>query len=162
MHSTSNIRGRLVGATLITALAGAPTTAWGLEPQVEGPRERAVPPVEPVRPDMVDMAPADTLQQWSAKQRKLKIQLGVTAGLTAAFLITGALMLVTPMLCRNPSPEWGCGEPYGQWITAMVVIPAGLITAIPTAVYGVRLHRHNLRRPVAQLQVAPGGLTLRF
>lgn len=150
MPTTPSPLPRLAGATLIVALAAEPSAARAAQ-RPEGPEA----PIAAPTPD------ADAArQQWTARQRKLKIQLGVSAGFTAAFLLSGALPLAIPINCPD-DPEIDC-EPYGRWIAAAVMFPAALIAAIPTAVYGVRLRRHNERRPVARVQLAPGGLVLRF
>ncbi|MBZ5711277.1 hypothetical protein [Nannocystis pusilla] len=110
------------------------------------------------------LAPASTdeiYQKWSAKRRKLQIQTGVSAGLAVALLGTGLLALFAPSVCRDPDPDFGCGEGYGRFFTAMTVLPASVVTTIPAIVFGVRLHRHQKQRQVA-LQAGPGGFVLRF
>lgn len=159
MRKPSEIAGLLVGVMMVAALVPGPAMAQdGAQAlAVEGPAEQAVPPPTAVSPGE---APKMTLPQWTAQKRKLKIQLGVSAGFTAAFLVTGVLLFALPIRCPA-DPEIDC-EPYGRWIAGLTMIPATVIAGIPTAVFGVRLYRHNKRQPVAQLQLAPGGLALRF
>lgn len=152
MPTTSTILRRLASATVIVALAAEPAAARAGQ-QPEGPE---APAAVSVPGDGGDGA----LQQWTAQRRKLRIQLGVSAGFTGAFLLSGILPLAIPIRCPD-DPEIDC-EPYGRWIAAGVMFIGAVIAAIPTAVYGVRLRRHNERRPVARMHVAPTGLVLRF
>jgi hypothetical protein len=150
--TTSTFLRRLTSATVLAALAAEPTAARASQ-QPEGPEAPAVAPTP-------DASAAEALQQWTQRQRKLRIQLGVSAGFTAAFLLSGTLVLAIPVSCPD-DPLIDC-EPYGRWLAAAVMFPGALIAAIPTAVYGVRLRRHNERRPVARMQLAPTGLAIRF
>lgn len=145
-------------AGVVAAVVTTPATARAGEPSLEGPREelaaldaRSQPPPTP-----------ESAAQWNSEQRRLQAAVGVSAGLMAAFLLTGLLVLTVPPNCSDPDPDFGCGEGYGRAITAMIMFPAAAVTVIPTAVYGVRLSRHNERRPVARLQLTPGGFALRF
>lgn len=174
MPTTPTLLRRLTSATLIAALAAEPASARASQ-QPEGPETPAAAPMpdasadaaqQPEGPEAPAAAPmpeasADAaLKQWTQQRRKLRIQLGVSAGFTAAFLLSGTLALAIPVSCPD-DPLVDC-EPYGRWIAAAVMFPAALVAAIPTAVYGVRLRRHNERRPVARMQLAPGGLAIRF
>ncbi|MFZ6183836.1 hypothetical protein [Nannocystis pusilla] len=173
MPTTPTLLRRLTSATLLAALAAEPASARasqqpeGLEtpaaPMAEASADAAQQPEGPEAPAVAPMpeASADAaLRQWTQQRRKLRIQLGVSAGFTAAFLLSGTLALAIPVSCPD-DPLVDC-EPYGRWIAAAVMFPAALVAAIPTAVYGVRLRRHNERRPVAHVQLAPGGLAIRF
>lgn len=109
------------------------------------------------------LAPAFDVGAWSKKRRKLQIQTGISGGLSGLFLASGLLMLFAPASCRHPDPDFGCGEGYGRFYGSIVLFSASVVALIPAIVYGVRLHRHNQTRPgTARLQLAPGGLTLRF
>lgn len=152
MPTTSTLLRHLARATVIAALAAEPAIARASQ-QPEGPE---APPAASVSGDGGDSA----LQQWTEQRRTLRIQLGVSAGFTGAFLLSGVLPLAIPISCPD-DPEIDC-EPYGRWIAAGVMFVGSLVAAIPTAVYGVRLRRHNARRPVARMHVAPTGLAIRF
>lgn len=154
MTSAANFLHRLAGAIVGVTLVAEPAAALA-GPRAEGPQPAAV---VPVSAEAVDPFADEQVHAWGARQRRLKIQLGVSAGLTAAFLLSGALALAIPMRC----PEDSLCEPYGRFWAATVMFPASVVAAIPTAVYGVRLRRHNERRPVARLLPAPTGLVIRF
>ncbi len=153
MRDASNI----LGCLAYVALVGAPVHASAGDPQLEEPREELAALDAKSRPPT-----ADTVAQWTAKQRKLRIQVGVSASVAAALLLTVILVLTVPASCQDPDPDFGCGEGYGRGYTALVVFPAAAVAVIPTWVFGARLARHNERRPVARLQLAPGGFALRF
>ncbi len=158
MRNTMNMPGRLAGAAVVATLIGAPATAWAGDPQLEGPREELAALDASLKPQPT----AETVAQWTAKQRKLRVQLGVSASVGVALLLTGILVLTVPASCQDPDPDFGCGEGYGRVYTALVVFPAAAVAVIPTWVFGARLARHNERRPAARLQLAPGGFALRF
>jgi hypothetical protein len=100
---------------------------------------------------------------WAKKRRRLQIQTGISGGLVAAFLVGVPMALFLPSTCRDPDPDFGCGEGYGRVYSSIMLAAAAVVTVIPTIVYGVRLDRHWLDRPVAaRVSLSPGGLALRF
>lgn len=112
-------------------------------------------------------APSDADSAWAAKRRKLQIQTGVSAGVSAAALLAGmaAVVFLTPAVCQrlgNPEDR-ECFGYYGAAYTASAMFPISVIAAIPAIVFGVRLARHNKQRPaMSRLRFSPGGFTLRF
>ncbi|MFY0537793.1 hypothetical protein [Nannocystis pusilla] len=97
------------------------------------------------------------------KRRRLQIQTGISGSLVAAFLVGIPTALFLPSTCRDPDPDFGCGEGYVRAYGSIMLAAAAVVTVIPTIVYGVRLDRHWLDRPVPRrFALAPGGLTLRF
>lgn len=46
--------------------------------------------------------------------------------------------------------------------TGGALLSAATVTLVPTIVFAARLGKHERRRPVAALQLAPGGVALRF
>ncbi len=104
--------------------------------------------------------------EWRARERKLQIQLGVSAGVMGlgVVLIAGGLIAdLTP--CKNPDPDFGCGEfPIGFLVLAPVGAVITLAATIPTGIYGARLRRHRRgsARQAFQFAPAPGGFQLRF
>ncbi len=156
LHTT--ITRSLFGATLITATISAPAsahasaTAAATNTVVMGPESAAL----QLTP------PSDGYRSWRDQQRKLRVQVGVSAGLAAGFLLAGALAL-TVSTCNPPpgAPSDYCGMPIGKLMGSGVLLSAAVVTTVPAIVFGVRLGRHNRERPLA-LHVAPGGLVLRF
>ncbi len=110
-------------------------------------------------------APAPS-PEWRARERRLQIQLGVSAGVMGVGLVMiagGLIADFTP--CKNPDPTFGCGEfPIGFLVFAPVGAVITLAAAIPTGIYGARLskHRRGRAKQAFRFAPAPGGFQLRF
>jgi hypothetical protein len=156
----ASLRSVVCGVVLGALLPGAAAAAAPRDPvasEIEDPfavSAGATPTLAPASTDEI-------YQKWSAKRRKLQIQTGVSAGFAVALLGSGLLALLAPAMCRNPDPDFGCGEGLGAAIAAMTLLPGAVVATIPTIVFSVRLGRHNGQRPVA-FQPGPGGFVLRF
>lgn len=150
----------ILGATLTTTVITTPTTASARTPALIAAQTT---PMGPESAALQLTPPGDTYRKWSDERRKLRIQLGVSAGLAAAFFL-GAVLAVTVNTCNPPPdvPDYSCGMPIGPIMAGGTLLTASAVSLIPTIVFGVRLGRHNRLRPQAQLQLAPGGLSLRF
>lgn len=156
---------RLVGCALAASIL-SPATAAASDPASE--LELEGPALAPAIPSPYAMQlPADDFvaahDAWAKKRRRLQIQTGISGSLVAAFLVGIPTALFLPSTCRDPDPDFGCGEGYGRVYGSIMLAAAAVVTVIPTIVYGVRLDRHWLDRPVPRrVALAPGGLTLRF
>jgi len=107
-------------------------------------------------PTLVRPAPADDMPRWLAQRRRLRIKLGVSAGVLGAS--AGTLALGAVFGCRGDGPVLDC-TPIAAIVGGVAVVAA----VIPTLVYAVRLTVHNERRPRStRVQAGPGGLLLRF
>lgn len=150
---------------LATSEAVARFAAPVEEPVLAGATE--VPPA-PVIPEGLIVtspapAPAFDMAAWARKRRTLQVWTGVAGGISAAFIVPGALVLLIPPDCSDADPDSGCPEVLLHVVTGAIMIPIGLVALIPTIVYGVRLFDLNQTRPIgARLQLAPGGFALRF
>lgn len=158
---THTILNRCVaGVALTTTLMSAPAIAQG---RALAPVSTGSPVMGPESSAMYVAPPVDSYRRWSDERRKLRVQVGVSAGLAAAFLL-GSVLALTVSTCNPPpgAPDEYCGMPLGPLMLSGVLASAAVVTTVPAVVFGVRLGRHNRQRPVAQLQLAPGGLALRF
>ena len=93
----------------------------------------------------------DPVEYWQARRRRLRIGLGVSGGVLAAGALGVALSLAFPNDCGSMPGQatFNCeAYPIGLMVWSFAVVPASLVATI---VYGVRLGRHNARRP-AQLR----------
>lgn len=99
---------------------------------------------------------------WARERRRLQIHTGLSGGFASAMVLTGVLLLVVPETCSNPSADFGCGEGIARYIVGAVLLPLATIPISTSIYWGVRLHRHDRREPVAVLRPGPGGFVLRF
>ncbi|MBL9106873.1 MAG: hypothetical protein JNL82_38515 [Myxococcales bacterium] len=160
--STFDFRRALAGVTLTTTLAAAPATAGAHDPI--GPRDVPAPARPIVQADLdLTRHAADGYRRWADERRQLRVQVGLSAGFTAAFLLAGVLAWTVPS-CNPPpgAPDGYCGMPLARIMVGGALMSAAAVSVVPTIVFGARLGRHERRGPVATLQPAPGGLTLRF
>lgn len=158
MLSTTTTRS-ILGAALTIATISGPAHARASAPPVTATNTVVMGPGSAA----LQLAPAsDGYRNWRDQQRKLRVQVGVSAGLAAALLLSGVLALTVPT-CNPPPGATGdyCGMPIGRFMVSGALLSAAVVTTVPAIVFGVRLGRHNRARPVA-LHVAPGGLALRF
>lgn len=152
-----------VAASMLTPATAAAARAEPVnELEIEGPAPApTIPPPHAMQFPVDDFAAAH--DAWAKKRRRLQIQTGISGGLVGAFLVGVPMVLFLPSTCRDPDPDFGCGEGYGRVFSSFMLAAAAVITVIPTIVYGVRLDRHWYDRPVAtRVSLAPGGLALRF
>lgn len=132
-----------------------PPGLYRLEP-ADAPANAVPPPWLGPLPVLID--PVD---YWRAKRRRLRISLGISGGVLAAGALGVALSLAFPNDCGATGDEpltYNCeAYPIGLMVWAFAVVPASLVATI---VYGVRLGRHNNRRPaqLRRVQLTPGGL----
>lgn len=148
-------------ATLALATRQAPTDATA--PVPEGPVPPA--PLETERPVPTPPRSSPREQQlaaWEIEQRRLKLHTGLSGGFAGAMVLTGALLFILPGLCRDPDPEFGCGEIFLPYLIGTALFPLALIPTGTGIYWGVRLHRHKKQQPVARLRPAGGGLVLHF
>lgn len=173
---TSPIHRILLGTLLIATLAvpsraaaEAPSPGLRADPDLAPRRLLAFGRAVPLAPSLVldpdrEGPEAGTnnaeLSAWTAKQHKLKIQTGVSGGLSAGFLLTSVLLFTLPIGCNSHGE---CDDSFGHLIVALALVPASAAALISSIVYGVRLTRHNRARPAnAQVGVGSGGLMVRF
>jgi len=154
---------RLVHCALVASmLSPATATAARSELEIEGPA-----PAPAIPSPYAMQYPADDVvaahDAWAKKRRRLQIQTGISGGLVGAFLVSVPMALFLPSTCRDPDPDFGCGEGYGRIFGSLMLAAAAVVTVIPTIVYGARLDRHWYDRPVStRVSLSPGGLALRF
>lgn len=151
-----------MGATL-TTLAALPATVRASDPAL-APVAAPAPASAIAQADLGPAArPTDSYRAWADERRKLRLQFGLSAGFAAAFLLSGVLAM-TVSTCDPPpgAVDDYCGIPVGKILASGTLLSASAVAIVPTIVFGARLGKHHRRRPVAALQVAPGGLALRF
>lgn len=103
--------------------------------------------------------PSLELQAWAAKERRIKVHVGLSWAFTGVGLVGVLVPLAGLGTC-------GRSDALCNPLAAIIVAPffAGVMLAagIPAAIHTARLVRHRRERPVARLQLAPGGLALHF
>lgn len=130
-----------------------------LQPGVEGPAP--LPAVDDERPVRTDRQPGVREQDaasWSAERRRLQLRTGLSGAFAGAMLLTGTLLMTLPDGCDNIN----CELNYGRFFTGLALIPLAAIPITTGIVHGVRLHRHDRKRPVALLAPRAGGFALHF
>ncbi len=123
-----------------------------LQPAVEGPAE------PPSAPSTAAPTAARREADWSAERRRLRLHTGLSGAFAGAMLVTGILLLVGPDGCQGPN----CEGNVARILSGAVVLG---LTPIPIATgiyWGVRLHRHERKRPAMTFHPRAGGFALQF
>lgn len=129
-----------------------------LQPVAEGPPAA---PLEQERPLRSERAPSDADREaaWTTERRRLQLHTGLSGAFAGLLIVTGTLLMVVPDGCNNPN----CELNFGRFFTGLaLVFPLSAIPITTGIVWGVRLHRHNRKRPTAVLHPRAGGFVLNF
>jgi hypothetical protein len=130
-----------------------------LQPVAEGP---PAPPIEQERPLRSERAASEAAEReaaWTTERRRLQIHTGLSGAFAGLLVLTGTLLMVAPGDCNNPN----CEVNLARLFTGLaMVFPLSTIPITTGIVWGVRLHRHNRKRPTAMLHPRAGGFVLSF
>lgn len=144
----------MLDSALLSVAVAAGTLAPPTHPGPEGPTPAAASASEKL--DLADQA-------WQRRYRRLRVQTGVSWGLTAVGIV-GMVIPLAHLASYGKQP--GFLLPDSGFVEIITIPMFGALTAaalVPAIVYTSRLVDHRRRRPIhARLQAAPGGVILRF
>lgn len=147
--------------TASTVASAAPTEARG-----EGERAGAPQRPPPTSEMIPDLTPPAARRDWQTEHRFLQAGTGVSWSLVGLGIVGMAIPLGMLSRCNTASDLGGdidCGpERRVAAITSPILGIMTLAALVPAVLFTRKLVRHKRERPVARVQVAPGGLQIQF
>ncbi|HEY8378488.1 MAG TPA: hypothetical protein VIK91_18465 [Nannocystis sp.] len=151
--------------TLFMFTASTVASAAPSEPQGAG--ERQAGPQRPAKGEMMpDLTPPAARRDWQTEHRFLQAGTGVSWSLVGLGILGMAIPLGMLSRCNAASDLGGDVDCSPERRVAAITSPIlGIMTLaalVPAVLFTRKLVRHKRERPVARLQVAPGGLAVQF